>query len=127
MLPKGGWELDEKHPQNAACREAWEEAGVDCIVTRDLGVIPDMRPPSLITAQAPPKASYHFFEVNVEREASEWPEQEKRKRKWVSYSKAATALASRPELLEALNRSSIDKRLESHTTPPRDDNEERED
>lgn len=77
-----------------------------CTVQKDLGLIPDMRPSTLLTAQAP-KASYHFFEVMVDREETEWPEMHKRKRQWVSYAQAATALASRPELLEALNRSSL--------------------
>ncbi|KAF4763682.1 hypothetical protein N7455_010018 [Penicillium solitum] len=106
VLPKGGWELDEKTAEQAACREAWEEAGVICIVSRDLGLIPDMRPSAHLTVQAP-KASYQFFEVTVEREETEWPEMHKRKRQWVSYTQAATALANRPELLEALNRSSL--------------------
>lgn len=106
VLPKGGWELDEQTAQQAACREAWEEAGVICTVQKDLGLIPDMRPSTLLTAQAP-KASYQFFEVTVDREESEWPEKHKRKRQWVTYNQAASALACRPELLEALNRSSL--------------------
>lgn len=106
VLPKGGWETDEESAQQAACREAWEEAGVICTVHRDLGLIPDMRPSSLLTAHAP-KASYHFFEVTVDRQEDQWPEMHKRKRQWVPYAQAATALASRPELLEALNRSSM--------------------
>lgn len=106
VLPKGGWELDESTAQQAACREAWEEAGVICLVEKDLGLIPDMRPSKLLTAQAP-KASYQFFEAIVDRVENEWPEMHKRKRQWVSYAQAATALACRPELLEALNRSSL--------------------
>lgn len=106
VLPKGGWETDEETAQDAACREAWEEAGVICTVQRDLGLIPDMRPPHLLSASAP-KASYQFFEVTVDREESRWPEMHKRKRQWVSYAQAASILASRPELLEALNRSSM--------------------
>lgn len=106
VLPKGGWELDESTAQQAACREAWEEAGVVCTVNKDLGLIPDMRPFALLTAQAP-KASYQFFEVTVDREEDDWPEKHKRKRQWVGYAQAATALANRPELLEALNRSSL--------------------
>ncbi|KAJ5594883.1 uncharacterized protein N7459_001091 [Penicillium hispanicum] len=106
VLPKGGWETDEPTAQQAACREAWEEAGVICLVHRDLGQIPDMRPSALLSAHAP-KASYQFFEVTVEREETEWPEMHKRKRQWVSYAQAAAALAGRPELLEALNRSSV--------------------
>jgi diphosphoinositol-polyphosphate diphosphatase len=106
VLPKGGWETDEATPQQAACREAWEEAGVVCTIQRDLGIIPDMRPPSLVTLHAP-KASYHFFEVRVDKEESQWPEMHKRKRQWVPYATAASALVGRPELLEALNRSSV--------------------
>ncbi|KAL2008656.1 hypothetical protein VTN00DRAFT_6850 [Thermoascus crustaceus] len=106
VLPKGGWETDEETAQQAACREAWEEAGVICTVERDLGMIPDMRPSALVTAHAP-KASYQFFEVTVDREEAQWPEMHKRKRQWVTYAQAASALISRPELLEALNRSSL--------------------
>ncbi|RAH39884.1 NUDIX hydrolase [Aspergillus brunneoviolaceus CBS 621.78] len=106
VLPKGGWETDENSPQQAACREAWEEAGVICTVHKDLGQIPDMRPSSLLSTTAP-KASYQFFEVTVDREEEQWPEMHKRKRQWVTYKQAADALASRPELLEALNRSSM--------------------
>lgn len=106
MLPKGGWETDEESAEQAACREAWEEAGVLCTVQTDLGLIPDMRPSTLLTAHAP-KASYQFFEATVDREEEQWPEMHKRKRQWVPYSQAAAALACRPELLEALNRSSL--------------------
>jgi diphosphoinositol-polyphosphate diphosphatase len=106
VLPKGGWETDEKTAQLAACREAWEEAGVICSIQRDLGMILDSRAPSQMTQNAP-KASYHFFEVSVDREETSWPEMAKRKRQWVNYTQAAAALATRPELLEALNRSSI--------------------
>ncbi|OJJ76547.1 NUDIX hydrolase [Aspergillus vadensis CBS 113365] len=106
VLPKGGWETDEVSAQQAACREAWEEGGIICTVHKDLGLIPDMRPSTLLTSTAP-KASYQFFEVTVDREEDQWPEMHKRKRQWVTYAQAAESLASRPELLEALNRSSL--------------------
>ena len=106
VLPKGGWETDERTPQEAARREAWEEAGIECTVQRDLGKIPEMRPASQQSAAAP-KALYQFYEVSVEREAAQWPEQAKRGRQWMSYQQAKAALITRPELLEALNRSSI--------------------
>lgn len=106
VLPKGGWEKDEETAQLAACREAWEEAGVICTIQRDLGMIEDTRLPSQMTSNAP-KASFQFFEVSVDREETNWPEMDKRKRQWVSYSQAAASMTSRPELLEALNRSSI--------------------
>lgn len=106
MLPKGGWETDEDSAAQAALREAWEEAGVICTVSKDLGLISDMRPSTLLTANAP-KASYQFFEATVDREEEEWPEMHKRARRWVGYAEAAQALACRPEILEALNRSSM--------------------
>ncbi|QSS57601.1 NUDIX/MutT family protein [Histoplasma capsulatum var. duboisii H88] len=106
VLPKGGWELDEPSAQQAACREAWEEAGVVCTVLRDLGKISDMRTPAQVSLKAP-RILYQFFEVRVDREEAQWPEMHKRKRQWVTYAQAAAALANRPELLDALNRSSV--------------------
>jgi len=106
VLPKGGWETDEKTAQEAACREAWEEAGVHCTVLRDLGTIPEMRPATQLTPQAP-KALYQFYEVRVDKEEANYPEASKRARQWMSYTQAKQALATRPELMEALNRSSI--------------------
>ncbi|KAL8801258.1 MAG: hypothetical protein Q9223_007061 [Gallowayella weberi] len=108
VLPKGGWETDEGTAQEAARREAWEEAGIVCTVLKDLGTIPDMRGPAELTPKAP-KAAYQFFEVRVDREVAEWPESDKRGRQWMTYQQAKQALVSRPELLEALNRSSIAK------------------
>ncbi|KAI4119361.1 MAG: hypothetical protein LQ345_000740 [Seirophora villosa] len=108
VLPKGGWETDEGTAQEAACREAWEEAGIVCTVVRDLGTIPEMRAAQELTDKAP-KAAYQFYEVRVDREASEWPEKDKRGRQWMSYQQAKLSLQTRPELLEALNRSTITK------------------
>lgn len=108
MLPKGGWETDEITAEDAAKREAWEEAGVIVSIDRDLGYIYDHRKPDEMTTHAP-KAKYQFFEVSIEEEKSEWPEQEKRDRKWMNYAGAKEALKDRPELLAALERSSIQK------------------
>ncbi|CAF9910942.1 MAG: hypothetical protein ALECFALPRED_006940 [Alectoria fallacina] len=106
VLPKGGWETDEGTAEEAACREAWEEAGIECKIQRDLGKIPDKRSPEQLTAHAP-KAIFQFYEVSVEKEATQWPEKHKRGRQWMSYQEAKDALATRPELLDALNKSSI--------------------
>ncbi|MCJ1448082.1 MAG: hypothetical protein MMC23_008595 [Stictis urceolatum] len=106
VLPKGGWETDEATPQDAAKREAWEEAGIQVTVTRDLGSIPDTRPAKDITSTAP-RASYRFFEATVDTEAATWPESYKRSRMWMSYAQAKAALANRPELLAALEKSSV--------------------
>ena len=79
-----------------------------CRVERDLGSIPEMREggPSA-GGGSRPKAEYMFFEVGVEREESMWPEMHKRARMWMGYQQARQALGGRPELLEALERSSI--------------------
>ena len=106
MLPKGGWETDEATAQDAAKREAWEEAGVIVTVTRDLGPITDKRPQTELTEHAP-KALFHFFEAIVEREEAEWPEKAKRTRKWMRHAEAREALKGRPELAEALERCSL--------------------
>ncbi|KAI9680213.1 MAG: hypothetical protein M1829_001450 [Trizodia sp. TS-e1964] len=106
VLPKGGWETDENTVQEAAIREAWEEAGIVCRIQRDLGTIPDSRASPQLPPEAP-KALYQFFEVAVDKEEVQWPEMHKRTRQWMLYREAAQALSSRPELLEALNRSSV--------------------
>ena len=106
VLPKGGWELDEPTAAKAAQREAWEEGGIITQVEKDLGMILDSRPTSVLTKNAP-KASYQFFEVLVLEEKSNWPEKHKRTRQWYTFAQAAQLLAQRPELLEALTRSSL--------------------
>lgn len=99
VLPKGGWETDEATAQEAAVREAWEEAGIVVKVNYDLGVIPEKTKGS-----ETPKCSYQFFEATVERQEAQWPEMTKRSRTWMTFKQAEVALADRPELLEALRR-----------------------
>ena len=106
VLPKGGWELDEPTASVAACREAWEEGGILCRVEMDLGSIADLRTSNALSKSAP-KASYQFFEVTVTEEKANWPEKHKRTRAWYTFAQAAQLLAQRPELLEALKRSSL--------------------
>lgn len=112
VLPKGGWETDESTQQEAACREAWEEAGIDCKIEKDLGTIDEKRTESAIKKDGSkaPRASYRFYEVRVRQELDSWPEQHKRDRQWMSFRTAQEQLKDRPELLEALERSSIIKR-----------------
>ncbi|KAI0432875.1 NUDIX domain-containing protein [Xylaria sp. FL1042] len=105
VLPKGGWESDEECEQ-AAEREAWEEAGIAIRVDYDLGDILDSRPPKKLSKEAP-KSVYRFYEVTVLREEVEWPESHKRERRWFTYSQAKEALSNRPELLQALEASTI--------------------
>lgn len=107
MLPKGGWELDESITE-AAQREAWEEAGIHCTIEYDLGQIKETRPPKDLK-QSAPKALYQFYQVTVTREEVEWPECHKRSRHWANYIEAKEAMKLRPELIEALERSTIRK------------------
>jgi diphosphoinositol-polyphosphate diphosphatase len=102
VMPKGGWETDET-VEEAAKREAWEEAGIVCKINYDLGIIPDQRRSNQLTTSAP-KASYHFYEATVEKQEAQWPEMNTRTRMWMTFSQAETALKDRPELLEALKR-----------------------
>lgn len=108
VLPKGGYETDEARPEDAACREAWEEAGITGRVTRTLGEIKDPRPPNAVP-KGQPRSLYYFFEFHVEREEERWPEMHKRKRRWLTYEEASACFLSmnRPELKEALDRSSV--------------------
>lgn len=107
VLPKGGWESDESCSE-AAQREAWEEAGIICTISRDLGQITETRTAKQISKDAP-KALYQFYEVTVTKEESEWPEREKRNRKWSTFAEAEEALQARPELLEALKRCTMQR------------------
>ncbi|KAK9474562.1 NUDIX hydrolase domain-like protein [Dipodascopsis tothii] len=110
VFPKGGYETDEPTPQDAALREAWEEAGVIGTITGGLGVIEDSRPAKTFQAaggRVPPKAEYHFFEVAVSRLEDRFPECDRRTRAWVTFAEATGGLIDRPELIEALKRSSI--------------------
>lgn len=105
VLPKGGWEIDESC-QEAAVREAWEEAGITIQVEYELGTIEELRPPKMSKEQS----QYHFFQGTVQSQYEEWPESHKRERQWFTFTQAIEALSTRPELQEALNRSGI-KRL----------------
>ena len=110
VLPKGGWETDEERCEDAACREAWEEAGIECVIDRDLGTIPEQRcDVQLRKNPQAPFAAFRFYEVRVEAERDSWPEAHKRHRAWVGYADARERLKLRPELLEALERSSIER------------------
>ncbi|KJX96551.1 hypothetical protein TI39_contig615g00011 [Zymoseptoria brevis] len=112
VLPKGGWESDEPTPSHAALREAWEEAGIECSITRDLGTIEETRSSTELRKDKKaggeaPRARYFFFEVGVRVEREEWPEGWKRERRWMRYREALAALGGREELVEALERSGI--------------------
>lgn len=102
VLPKGGWESDETC-EEAAAREAWEEAGITVRVDYNLASIEEKRPPK----STKERAIYYFYQATVLEEFDDWPERHKRDRQWFTYSEAVKALETRPELQEALERSTI--------------------
>ncbi|KAL8397416.1 hypothetical protein RB594_004225 [Gaeumannomyces avenae] len=109
VLPKGGWETDEECTE-AAEREAWEEAGIVVTIDYDLGQIEELRAPKLSSKTKSgkrEKAVYHFYEATVTSEEQEWPEKDKRQRQWMTFVEAWESLKERPELQEALNRSTM--------------------
>lgn len=103
VLPKGGWEIDEDCPE-AAEREAWEEAGIQIRIEYELGEIKDLRPPKHSGKE---RSLYRFYEATVVSQEDEWPEMDKRERNWFTFAEASEHLKSRPELLEALERSAM--------------------
>ncbi|MQL94206.1 hypothetical protein Taro_026863 [Colocasia esculenta] len=113
LFPKGGWESDESI-QEAARREAMEEAGVQGTVERILG---KWRYKS--KAQDTYKLGY-MFPLNVTEEMLHWPEMESRKRRWVTVAEARET-CQQPWMRKALDK--LVKRLsdstESNRAPPR--------
>jgi len=109
IIPKG-WAMDNRLPHQVAEREAWEEAGIVVTIDYDLGQIEESRPPkssSKTKSGKREKAVYHFYEATVTSEEQEWPEKDKRQRQWMTYVQAWESLKERPELQEALNRSTM--------------------
>ncbi|KAK4162235.1 NUDIX hydrolase domain-like protein [Cladorrhinum sp. PSN259] len=102
VLPKGGWESDEECDE-AAAREAWEEAGIVVTIDYDLGEIKETNP----RKKHKERSLYRFYEATVTSEELEWPEKEKRERKWFTFSEAKEILKDRPELQTALERSTM--------------------
>ena len=106
-FPKGRLNPGMSASDSASC-EAWEEAGIECKIEKDLGNIEEKRTEAQIRKNpSAPRAAYRFYEVRVKEEKDSWPEKHKRDRMWMSYAKAKDLLRDRPELLEALERSSI--------------------
>lgn len=123
ILPKGGVESDESSYEATAHRETWEEAGCVGTIVKSLGTVEDMRPSKEWNMKFkeqcilgdheiifhPPRSEFHFFELKIEQLFDEFPECHKRQRRFFAYEDAKRELirAKRPELLEALDRSSI--------------------
>lgn len=117
VLPKGGIELDETDDfAVTAARETWEEAGVEGKITKKLPIVLDSRGKKAPVIKGEfdphvmvPKTEFHFYEMIVDNLGTKWPESHKRDRRWCTYSEAKHELtkSKRPELIEALNFTSI--------------------
>ena len=120
IIPKGGVENDECYDFSiAATRETWEEAGCIGKIVKYLGQSDDMRPAKkwgkgTLTSnneiiKHPPRSEFHFYELIIDELIDKYPECNKRDRKLYTFEDARKQLllSKRPELLEALCRSSI--------------------
>ncbi|KAL2230523.1 nudix hydrolase 16, mitochondrial [Sesamum indicum] len=88
LFPKGGWENDET-VQEAALREAIEEAGVRGKIVKFLGYY-EFRSKTHQDEYSPEGwCRAAMFAMLVEEELRSWPEQNTRSRKWLTVSEAA--------------------------------------
>nr|GAT48736.1 Zinc/iron permease [Mycena chlorophos] len=90
VLPKGGWEASDVRLENAASREALEEAGVRGTISR------------YVTTQQTPSTIYHFYELDVASLEQDWLESNERRREWVDYAEAVRRLEWKVELANGL-------------------------
>ncbi len=98
ITPKG-WPMTGKAPHEAAEQEAWEEAGVrGKISDRCLGLYTYDKVEGR-GVRAP--CAVMVFGLKVKSLATQFPESDERRRKWVSRSKAAKLVAE-PELARIL-------------------------
>jgi 8-oxo-dGTP pyrophosphatase MutT (NUDIX family) len=94
VIPKG-WPMAGLSPEDAAAREAWEEAGVEGVICPAslgrFGYLKDMA-----TAPAVPCA-VAVYAIRVENLATKFPEKAQRRRQWFPPTEAA-ALVNEPDL-----------------------------
>lgn len=94
VIPKG-WPMQGLSPENAAAREAWEEAGVEGVVSPvslgRFGYLKEM------AANPAVPCAVAVYGLRVENLARKFPEKAERKRQWFRPDEAAT-LVREPEL-----------------------------
>lgn len=94
VIPKG-WPMPEHSPEAAAAREAWEEAGVEGIVSgRCLGLFSYDK---MMTPAISVPCVVAVYPLRVTRLQDRFPERKVRKRKWFATDKAARKVME-PEL-----------------------------
>jgi len=95
VLPKGGLENTDSSLEEAASREALEEAGVRGRISKYVTTVP--------TASV----TFHFYELDVHSLDSQWLESHERRREWVDYAEAERRVAWKPELIYGLRLSTV--------------------
>ena len=99
VIPKG-WPMDGKADHDAAAQEAFEEAGVQGVVSSEsLGDYCYFRVSDKGNAR---QIKVTVYPLRVDHELSDWPERAERERRWMGCSDAA-ALAGEPELVAVLS------------------------
>ncbi len=100
ILPKG-WPMDGATPAEAAMTEAWEEAGViGKVKPICMGIYSYYKD---LDGESNLPCVVAVFPVKVKSLAKDWPEADRRKRRWVSAKKAAD-LVQEPELAALLRK-----------------------
>jgi len=94
VLPKGGWENGETLEQ-AAAREALEEAGVRGTITRYVATFPS------------DQTIFHVYEMDVISVDDQWMEGHERMREWVDLAEAYKRVQWKDELGQALTLCSL--------------------
>uniref|UniRef100_A0A6N2MLP0 Nudix hydrolase domain-containing protein n=1 Tax=Salix viminalis TaxID=40686 RepID=A0A6N2MLP0_SALVM len=88
VFPKGGWEDDETI-EEAACREALEEAGVKGIIGENtLGVWDFRSKSSQNSCSSAGSCRGYMFALQVTEELDRWPGQASYNRKWLTVNEA---------------------------------------
>ncbi|XP_068335437.1 nudix hydrolase 13, mitochondrial-like [Pyrus communis] len=90
VFPKGGWEDDETVLE-AACREAFEEAGVKGTLRETPLGVWEFRSKSreeMCSLSLEGGCRGYMFALEVTQELDTWPEQQNRDRKWLSIKEA---------------------------------------
>ena len=90
VLPKG-WPMDGRSPDEAAAREAWEEAGVEG--RAETVSIGRFSYDKILRNAAALPCAVDVFPLRVERLTDDYPERRQRRRKWFSPEKAARKVA----------------------------------
>jgi uncharacterized protein len=96
IAPKGSIEAGESR-EDAARREAREEAGVEGRITGYLGSFPYLRGLELVTLET--------YLLEVELVLDDWPEQNERRRRWFTLKEAldSTTRQEVKQMLEQFN------------------------